>query len=81
MIERQSIVTWYAPDEKDPPEDKIVVCTVSGKMGQNITYDHAFALAVWYDDGEGFELIDVHLTDLVVHAWCDLEVYGHERLN
>lgn len=74
MIENQVIAFWNPPD-KHPKEGNIVVVTVSGKMGKNITYDHAFALASWFDDGEGWLLEDIHLDDLVIHAWCDLEPY------
>ena len=74
-IERQTIVTWYRPDEKLPPEGDIVVATVSGRRGKNITYDHAFALVSWFPDGLGFALEDIHLDEFTVHAWCDLEPY------
>ena len=76
LIERQVFTTWYTPEEKLPPEGIIVVATVSGKKGKNITFDHAFALAEWYDDGEGWDLTDIKLDDLEIHAWADLEPYG-----
>ena len=42
-----------------------------------MTYDHALALAEWYDDGFGWGLTDdIKLTEFTVHAWCDLEPYG-----
>ena len=76
MIERQTIVTWHTPDEKVPPEGQIVVATISGHR-PHVHYDHALALAEWYDDGEGWELTGIEtMDDLTVHAWCDLEPYG-----
>lgn len=75
MINRQTIVTWHTPDEKKPEEGHIVVASVSGN-GKNVTYDHAFALAEWYDDGYGWTLTDVELDSFTVHAWCDLIPYG-----
>lgn len=76
MIERQTIVTWYTPEEKMPKEGDITVVTISGKGGNNVTYDHAFALAEWYDDGLGWTLTDIELDEFVVHAWADLKPYG-----
>lgn len=73
MIERQVIVTWEKPDKKTPPEGDIVVVTMSGKSG-NVTYDHAFMLAEWYE-GDGWVLPDVDLESYTIHAWCDLEPY------
>ena len=76
MIERQTIVTWYTPEEKMPNEGDITVVTISGK-GKQITYDHAFALAEWYNDGDGWFVHDVDLLDeFTVHAWADLTPYG-----
>lgn len=75
MIERQVFVTWHTPDEKLPPEGDIVVVTISGKT-KNMEYDHAFALAEWYSDGLGFELLSETLDEYTVHAWCDLLPYG-----
>ena len=66
---------WYTPEEKLPEDGYIVVATVSGKHG-HVTYDHAFALCEWYNDGLGWSLSDApELEDFVVHAWCDLEPY------
>lgn len=76
MIERQTIVTWYTPDEKKPPEGDIVVVSISGRQNANVTFDHAFALAEWYDDGEGWTLSDIEMESFTVHAWCDLMPYG-----
>ena len=77
LIERQVIATWYKPEEKLPPEEwDTVLLTVSGE-GENVKYDHAFALGGydpdigWYLDG--FE--EKALKDFTVHAWCDLEPY------
>lgn len=75
IIERQVITTWYTPSEKLPKEGNIVVVTISGHTG-NVTYDHAFALASYYDDGDGWALEDYVIDDFNIHAWCDLEPYG-----
>lgn len=74
-IERQVIACWYTPDEKLPPEGDIVLVTISGKRGQNITFDHSFALASWFDDGEGWELEYDDFDYFTVHAWCDIGPY------
>ena len=77
-IERQTITTWYTPDEKQPENDDFVVVTISGKVGHT-TYDHALAIGNyaagegWYIDGIDPELSDKGIT---VNAWCDLEPYG-----
>ena len=76
MIERQTIVTWYTPEEKLPNEGDITVVTISGRRANNITYDHAFALAEWYDDGDGWNLTDIDMDEFTVHAWADLTPYG-----
>lgn len=80
MIERQVIAIWYTPEEKLPREGDITVVTVSGGFA-NVTYDHAFVLAEWYDDGEGWYFHDEILNqtrreNVTVHAWCDLVPYG-----
>ena len=79
MIERQVIVTWYTPEEKMPPEDLIVVLSVSGKLGA-VEYDHALAIGSWMDDGLGWMIEDPCLSStadgLEVHAWADLDPYG-----
>lgn len=75
MIERQTIVTWYAPAEKLPPEDIFVVVTISGRQGHT-TYEHALMLAIWFED-EGWIIDGIEEgADVTVHAWCDLEPYG-----
>ena len=74
VIERQVIATWYTPQEKMPPEGDIVLVTISGK-GKVTTYDHAFALASWFDDGDGWELEDCVMDEFTIHAWCDIEPY------
>ena len=74
-IERQVIACWYTPEEKLPPEGDIVLVTISGKR-KVITYDHAFALASWFDDGDGWMLEDYDDLDyFTIHAWCDIEPY------
>lgn len=67
-------VTWY-PEEMQPEEGKIVVVSISGQAG-GCTYDHAFALATWVNDGLGWMIEDVELDSFEVHAWCDLEPFG-----
>ena len=79
-IERQTIVTWYDPDERKPKEGDIVVVTISGKFENhwtNVTYDHAFALAEWYEN-DGWMLTDIDDNSFTIHAWCDLVPYGSE---
>ncbi len=77
MIERQVVVTWYKPEEKLPPEGRIVIATVSGhRHNRRVTYDHALALASWFNDGCGWELKHDHLDSFTVLAWCDLDAYG-----
>lgn len=71
-------VNWFLPDKKLPEEGKIVVATISGEAG-NMTYDHAFALASWVNDGLGWMLEDMELDTFEVHAWCDLEPYKEEQ--
>lgn len=74
MIERQVIVTWHTPEEKLPEEGLFVVVSFSGKAG-NITYDHTFGIAEWWNDGDGWELYNAP-DEFTIHAWCDLEPYG-----
>lgn len=76
-IERQTIVTWYTPEEKHPEEGRIVVASVSGRK-KNVTYDHTFTLVSWFEDGLGYTLENDELEEFTVHAWCDLEPYGVE---
>lgn len=80
MIERQVITTWHTPAERLPEDDCFVIVTVSGKC-DNVTYDHAFAIANyleededswWFDD----PLLERFHDDITVHAWADLEPYG-----
>ena len=74
MIVRQDIVTWYRPDEKMPPEYTYVVVTFSGRK-DNMTYDHALAIADW-DSYTGWELDEYgDMDSLTIHTWCDLEPY------
>ena len=74
IVERQVITTWNPPD-KYPKEGDVVVVTVSGKKNKYTTYDHAFALASWFDDGEGWMLEDIKMDEFTIHAWCDLDPY------
>ena len=77
MIERQVIVTWYTPEEKLPPEDEYVFCTISGKA-KNITFNNAVALMCYCKD-EGWYSLEHDFDELEVLAWCDLEPYGGKR--
>lgn len=79
MVEKQTIVTWYKPKEKKPPEGISVVTCISFK-GDRVTYDHAMVIGNWMDDDDEW-LFDDHLANhyryiVKVHAWCDLEPYG-----
>ena len=74
MIERMQIVNWYTPEEKMPPEGKMVVVTISGKCGST-SMDHAVSIATWFDDGEGW-MLNEDADEFTVHAWCDLKPYG-----
>ena len=51
MVERQTIVTWYKPEEKMPEPCHFVVTCISFRADQ-ITYDHALVLANWADDDD-----------------------------
>lgn len=82
MSERQVIVTWYAPEEKLPPEGEATVVTVSGHS-RNITLDHALMTAEFYKD-DGWCLLEIDFDPglkgswLTIHAWSDLEPYKGE---
>lgn len=75
VIERQTIVTWYTPEERMPEEGDSVVVSVSGQRGRHVYYDHAFALAEWYEDS-GWLFTEIDMEEFTVHAWCDLEPYA-----
>jgi len=78
MVERQTIVTWYKPEERLPKDDVFVVTCISGKFG-NVTYDHALIVANWMDDDGWFfedSLAERFHENVTVHAWADLEPYG-----
>ena len=76
MVERQVIVCWYTPEEKLPAEGEIVIVSISGKFNNGVLYNHAFAIAEWWDD-DGWILTDIEKPlEYTVHAWCDLEPYG-----
>lgn len=78
MIERQVIVTWEKPEDKLPGKFEFVIVTVSGDFGR-IHYDHAFAIAEWCGEEEGWyfydQLLQFNAEDVTVHAWADLEPY------
>lgn len=85
-IERQTIVTWHDPKTKKPKEGDITVTTVSGKVG-NVKLEHTFALAEWYDDGDGWVVYgidkepDIDAGDFIkIEAWADLDPYGEETM-
>ena len=82
IIERQTLVTWHDPETKKPKEGDITVVTISGKVG-NVQLDHTFALAEWFDDGDGWDVYgigeepDVDAGDFIkIEAWADLVPYG-----
>ena len=79
-VVRQDIVTWYTPEEKLPSPGDIIPVTISGSDSRHrMIYDHAFALASWFDDGEGWQIYGLDdLDDFTIHAWCDLEPYTGE---
>ena len=75
MVKRQLIVTWYKPEEKLPPEDQTVVCTISGKVkGQNMIYVKAL-FELEYDKKCGWCSEQCEFEDLTVHGWCDLDPF------
>lgn len=79
MVERQTIVTWYKPEEKMPPECIDVVACISFK-GKHVTYDHAMVIGNWAADGDDWIFYDPlanrYKDRVTVHAWADLEPYG-----
>ena len=79
MIERQTIVTWFKPEEKMPPEHIFVVTCISFK-GDHVTYDHGLVIGNWADDGDDWifddPLANRYKDRVTVHAWADLEPYG-----
>ena len=77
-IERQTVVTWYTPQEALPEEGRQVVVSMSG-YSRSTVWKNCLAVAL-YDDDVGW-IIDNIDPDLVfnrmtVHAWCDLVPYG-----
>ena len=74
MIERQTIVTWFTPEEKLPPEDVGVLATVTATVG-NKRFIRT-VLPVFYCKDEGWYELDYGFSKMKVHAWCDLEPYG-----
>jgi hypothetical protein len=81
MGKETQLVTWYKPDEKHPPEGWIVLATVSGhRHDRHITYDHAFALVEWFDDGEGWYLTHDYLDEFTIHAWCNVSPYNLDEV-
>lgn len=68
------------PGRKAPPDEKMVIVTLSGRDG-SISYDHALGVGTRYDNDNGWcksGWIIEGLSDsaeYVIHAWCDLEYY------
>lgn len=77
MIERQVIVTWYTPEEKLPPEDIEMVCTINGEA-LGIKFENAIVLLSWHPD-EGWTSMEYFFSKLEVIAWCDLMPYGYKE--
>lgn len=78
MAERQTIVTWYEPDEKLPPEGSFVLVTMSGKAGR-CNYIRTLKIAAWYNDGTGWEIEgweNKKDAEFTIHAWADIDPYG-----
>lgn len=78
-VEKMVIANWYLPEEKLPSKDvDFVVVTFSGK-NRNITADHALGVAMWSGVDPNEEQWTIEgwsgLSDIVIHAWCDLEAY------
>ena len=74
MIERQTIVTWFTPEEKLPEDDVCVLATVTATVG-NKRFIRT-VLPVFYCKDEGWYELDYGFSKMKVHAWCDLEPYG-----
>ena len=73
-VERQTIVTWFTPEEKLPEEDVCVLATVTATAG-NKRFIRTI-LPVFYCEDEGWYELDYGFSEMIVHAWCDLEPYG-----
>ena len=80
-IERQTVVTWYTPQESLPEEGVQVVVSMSGHSRDTV-WKHCLAVAC-HDDEVGWILDgidpDLAFNKMTVHAWCDLVPYGGER--
>ncbi len=80
MIEKQVIVTWFTPEEKLPPDEKMVIVTFTGRDG-SILYDHALGMGIWCDNGDGWCISGwiieglSYSAEYVINAWCDLKSY------
>lgn len=77
---KQTVATWYKPDESLPEEGQQVVVSMSG-YNRSTVWNHCLAIAL-YDDDIGW-LLDNIDPDLVfkkmtVHAWCDIVPYEGE---
>ena len=73
MVHKQVIVEWYTPEEKKPPEDIEVICTINGRTDGTI-FENALVFLSW-DNDEGWFSMDYFFTELEVVAWCDLKPY------
>lgn len=77
MNERIVIDNWYEPQEKYPPVDEIVLCTING-LSKRLIYKRTFALLIW--SGEKWLSAEgVDFEELEVLAWCDIYPYGYSR--
>lgn len=75
MIEKQVIVIWYTPDERLPEPYTLVAATISGRRGRMI-YERTLCIVEWADDGCGWMPAEgPDFDELIVHAWCDLEIF------
>ena len=80
-IGKTTIVTWYTPEEKAPPENESLYITISGKAGDAV-YSHSPATGTFFpNEGWLIDGINPKLSDegISVDAWCDLMPYGSEK--
>ena len=78
MIERQVIATWFTTEEKTPKDGEPVLVTFSGhNKNETVSFDHCLGIAwYWFDDGWELEApILEDITEVTIHAWCDIDPY------
>lgn len=68
-IGRTETITWYRPEEKQPPEKTLVVATLSGQ-DEDITYDHVLFFAYYTDKG-GWNLGDME--GFTIEEWAQID--------